>query len=358
MQYFKISNFKKLDKIFYKILISKYANWRTYCISCLQFIKPHPEYFIKYNYFFSNRLLLLIIIIFRCLPNLFFRISKWFLRKSEDFFYKCLNTKNNNFKEKKTDILIFTSLVNANTLNSRKNSNNDFIFGNIIRDLRQKYNVKIVYLNLTRINSRKLFDIFKKNDEIFILDKILSIKDELTLLKNQFIELINFLINFSIKQIGFQNYILILINIFSFETRNNFRLRFQIKKIIKKVKPQIVTLSYEGNCWEKCVFNVCKSLNDKNYCKTVGYQHAGIMKSQTIINHKYKKDFNPDFVLTSGKHNMKYFSKFFKKNKLFEIGSNRFVNNFDKNYNKKIENKKKKYFNIAGGNLRGDKDFI
>ena len=79
------------------------------------------------------------------------------------------------------------------------------------------------------------------------------------------------------------------------------------------------------------------------------------MKLQTIINHKYKKDFNPDFVLTSGKHNMKYLSKFFKKNKLFEIGLNRFFNNFKKNYKKKIENKKKNILILPEGTFEETK---
>ena len=64
---------------------------------------------------------------------------------------------------------------------------------------------------------------------------------------------------------------------------------------------------------EKNVFSVCKSIESEIQCKTVGYQHAGIMNYQTIINHNYKKKFNPDYIITSGKNNIKYFSKFLKR---------------------------------------------
>ncbi len=331
MNYYTIKNFKKLDNIFLKILNSNFSSWRTFCISNLQFIKPHPEYFIKYKYYLSKNFLIFIFFLIRCFLNLFLKVLKWFVRKIEDDILNIFYSKNNNLKEKKTDIIFITSLVNANTLSARKNSNNDFIFGNIIKHLRNRYKVKVIYLNLTRLNSKKIFNILKKNREIYVLDKILSISREFKILKSQFNEFFNLFLNLPIREIGIKNYILILINIFSYETRNNFRIRLQIEKIIKSLNPSLVTLSYEGNCWEKNVFSVCKSIESEIQCKTVGYQHAGIMNYQTIINHNYKKKFNPDYIITSGKNNIKYFSKFLKrgnkknKNKIYEIGSNRYL---------------------------------
>ena len=76
----------------------------------------------------------------------------------------------------------------------------------------------------------------------------------LKILKNQFNEFFNLFLNLPIREIGIKNYILILINIFSYETKNNFRIRLQIEKIIKSLNPSLVTLSYEGNCWGKKCF--------------------------------------------------------------------------------------------------------
>lgn len=333
MNYYTIKNFKKLDNIFFKILNSNYASWRTYCISNLQFIKPHPEYFIKYKYYLSKNFFNLTFFIIGCFFNLLLRVLKWFIRKSEDIFFNILNLSNNNINEKKTDIVFITSIVNSNTLNVRKNTNNDFIFGNIIKHLKTRYKVKVIYLNLTRVNSKKIFNILKNNKEIYILDKILSFKDELNILKNQFIELFNLLSNLPISEVKIKKFLLILIDIFSYETRNNFKIRLQINKLIKSFKPSLVTLSFEGNCWEKNVFKSCKDLERETQCKTIGYQHAGIINYQTVINHYYKKNFNPDFIITSGKNNMKYFSRFLRKDKkknkrkIFEIGSNRYFKN-------------------------------
>ena len=345
MDFYTIHNYKKLDKFFFKILNSKFATWRTYCVSTLQFIKPHPEYFIKYKLFFYKSKIIFIILFLQYFLTFFLRLLKWLIRKIEDDFLNVLNYTNNNFKKEQADIVIVTSLVNINTLSSRRNSNNDFIFGKIIKHLKRKYKVKIIYLNLTQLNSKKVFNILKKNKDIYILNKILSFKKEFEVFKNQLIELKNLIFNLSIKKLGFRNYILILMNIFSFETRNNFRLTLQLKDILREIKPSIVTLSYEGNCWEKSVFSICKNMQ-KSKCLSVGYQHAGVMNNQTIISHKYKNEFNPDFIITSGKINIRYFNRLFGKKikkKIFEIGSNRYI---EEKKNKTIKSIGNKFNNV------------
>ena len=143
MNSYTINNFKKLDRIFFNILNSNYSTWRTYCISSLQFIKPHPEYFVKYKYFFSNDIFSLLILIAIQTLNIFFKAFKFIIRKLEDDVLGILNYTNNNFQEKKTDVVFITSLVNSNTLSARKNSNHDFIFGNIIKHLRKKKKLRL-----------------------------------------------------------------------------------------------------------------------------------------------------------------------------------------------------------------------
>ena len=127
--------------------------------------------------------------------------------------------------------------------------------------------------------------------------------------------------NSSFEKNNFIFKLLLLINIFSYETKNNFRLRFQLKKILESIKPRICVVSFEGNCWEKIVFELCKKINKD--CKNIGYQHGGIIKNQHHIKRKYNENFNPDYILTSGKYNRKIFSKLIKPHKIIEIGSNR-----------------------------------
>jgi hypothetical protein len=315
-----IKDYKRLDLYFYKILLDKNATEITYCISILQFIKPHSEYFIKYKYFIIKRLYFIFIIFFL---DKFFRFIKWALRKLEDFFLSLSFNKTNNLDTKNNDIIFITNLVNTNTVKSRKNINNDFIFGNMICDLRINCNVKVFYINNTTSNSRKIFQELRHNNNILILKKILTFSEEISILLLQFVELKNLILILFLKKINLYQSLLIFNDLFSHETRNNIRLKIQLRKLINIYSPKIVVTNYEGHCWEKTVFNICKSINWSNII-TIGYQHGGIIKNQLSISRKYKKSYNPDYILTSGNINLDFFSNFFKnKNKLFEIGSNR-----------------------------------
>jgi hypothetical protein len=318
-----LKDFKKLDSYFYKILSDKFATDITYCISILQFLKPHTEYFFKYKYFIKNKPYIVLLFLFNFFFEKIFRFFKWIIREFEDFYLSLNSYKISNLDKNKTDIIFITCLVNANTLKSRKNVNSDFIFGNIISDLRVKHNVKVFYINNTIFNSRKVFEELNHNNNILILNKILSFPQEFLILFFQFREFKNLILNFFIKKIDFNKFFLIVYNLFSHETRNNIRLKIQLEKLIKIYSPKITVVSFEGHCWEKIVFNICKSINDVDI-KTVAYQHGGVINNQFSINRRYKKNYNPDYILTSGNINLCFFFKFFsEKNRLFEIGSNR-----------------------------------
>lgn len=341
VKYF-IRDFKKLDSFFYKILLDKKATENTYCISILQFIKPHPEYFIKYTFFINRKLYLMLLLFFNFFLDIFFRFIKWVIRNLEDLFLNFFLNKTNNLDDKKTDIIFITTLVNASTLKSRKNISNDFIFGNVISDLRTKYNVKVLYINNTTFNSRKIFYELKNNKNILILKKILPIFEEILVLLLQFAELKNLILNFFLRKIDLHKSLLIFNNLFSYETRNNIRLKNQLGELLKIYSPKVVVTSLEGHCWEKIVFNICKTISGINV-KTIGYQHAGIIKNQFSIYRKYKKNYNPDYILTSGNINLHFFYNFFpkKENKLYEIGSNRSNSLSKNNIIKKFFNNKK-----------------
>ena len=72
-----VKNFKKLEYFFYKILTDNKATNTTYCISIMQFIKPHPEYFIKYNFFINKSLYLIFKLFIFSLLDKLFRFTKW-----------------------------------------------------------------------------------------------------------------------------------------------------------------------------------------------------------------------------------------------------------------------------------------
>ena len=137
MQNFNIKIYEKFDKNFSYILKNKNSNWRIYCISLLQFIKPHTEYFAKYELFFTKNFFVFLIKLFKYFLNFNLKIFKWIIRLFENFLLQFFLRDNNNFKNNKTDIVFVTSIVNLNILKFRDNINKDFIFGSIINDLKK-----------------------------------------------------------------------------------------------------------------------------------------------------------------------------------------------------------------------------
>ena len=342
MGQYNLKNYKKLDRKFYKILMNKNSSWRTYCISLLQFIKPHTEYFVKYDLFFSNNFFYILFCFFNQTINLFLKLIKWLIKIMEELILGLFLKKTKNIKNFKSDIVFITCLVNSNTVSSRKNINKDFIFGSIIHNLRKSFNVKVIYINLTRKNSRLTFNQIKSNKDIIVLKKILSIKNEFLLFLEQIKELKNIIFNIPKKNISLYEILLISTNIFSYESRQNFRIKIQLSEILKKMKPKLSVVSFEGHCWEKLVFEICKREILDTKCRNIGYQHAGVISNQLHFKRKYRKNFNPDFLLTSGQQNQKHFYKIFsnKKNKLYDIGSNRHISVPKTTLIKKIKNNK------------------
>ena len=94
----------------------------------------------------------------------------------------------------------------------------------------------------------------------------------------------------SFKKINFFHKLLLLVDIFSYESKNNFRLRVQLKSHMKYIKPKMCVTSFEGHCWEKLIFDLSKKEN--NNCKNIGYQHGGVINNQTHLIRKFKKSFN------------------------------------------------------------------
>ena len=126
MKNYSLKTYKYLDAKFKSILMDKDASWRAYCISCLQFIKPHTEYFVKYDQMIEKNFLKFLSYLPFMVVNFILKIIKWQIRIMEDALLMFLNKKTKNYKQQDTDVVFVTCLVNTNTINSRKNLNKDF----------------------------------------------------------------------------------------------------------------------------------------------------------------------------------------------------------------------------------------
>ena len=88
----------------------------------------------------------------------------------------------------------------------------------------------------------------------------------------------------------------------SFESFNSIRIGIQIQEILKKVKPKVLLLTFEGYSWERSAISYTKKLNQNIKC--IGYIHSAVFDNQHAIFRNLTHSYNPDLFLTASE-NMK-----------------------------------------------------
>jgi hypothetical protein len=299
----KLQNAILLNTKLNKILNDKNSNELITAINSLHIIKLHNDYLKNQKFFYKNIFILIIQFFYNCA----FGTIKWIFRLLENYYFFIVNTKT--FFDKKKDIIFISFIQNLNFNRSK----NDFIYGKIFPFIKSKYkNTKILYLNLTTINSIKLSNHYK--NKLYIFDNILFIKDEIIILYLQFLQLKIFFFDFLLKRkISLVFYIRIIISIFTYQTKNNLRYLYQFKNLFLTNKIQVAFSTFEGHAWEKLFFFSSK-LN-KYKTRVFAYQHLGILGSKQMWIKKFNfNKFSPDLILTCGNINKK---KLIKYNKVF-----------------------------------------
>ncbi len=258
-----------------------------------------------------------------------FNLIKDYLFDSSTFYGNII------FKKKKTKqikCLFLSHLINETHLKNK----DDFYYGTLPGYLEKKnYHSLLILRNLTNQNSNL---IFQKNKR-FLKNKILLSKSatlikELKLILSIFKTYISLIklkkIDKDVKRFFINKNLLK----FAGSTYNNLKLLMQIEYIVKKYKPNYFFLTYEGHAWEKLIISQIK----KKYpnIKLCAYQFSIVTKFSSSIYLDIGKEFNPDFILTSGNYTKK---KFIKKNKrdtiCLNIGSNKFIKKVESDKNSK-----------------------
>ena len=118
-------------------------------------------------------------------------------------------------------------------------------------------------------------------------------------------------------------------------THSNYRLAISIQQFIKKNNIKRVFTTYEGHPWERLIFAMARKINPSVVC--IGYQHAILFKKQHAIKRKLEKNFEPDYILFSGKKGLNSFKAidYLPSNRLILFGTNR------------LETKRKKVLNLS-----------
>ena len=80
-------------------------------------------------------------------------------------------------------------------------------------------------------------------------------------------------------------------------TANNLRLKKQVSKILKTVKPKCIMVTYEGHAWERLIFSEARKIDSNIQC--IGYQHA-LINGQHAVYRSLGEKYDPDIMATSG----------------------------------------------------------
>ena len=270
------------NKFFYKFLLSKKSNFVSHAIS-----KIHNTYSTKHN-----RSKISISSITNVILS-YFDCKKTILKKRD-----------------KAEILIISNLVSLDSLNK------DLYFGNLDKILnKQKIKTIKAFRNFTDKGSTQLNKLVKNNNIIF--SKRTNYIDELIFLFITFKEALIFI--FLNKYYDIKRYI----NLKDFlSIISNLRLINQIEDLIKILNPKIIIFTYEGHAWERLLVNLCKK--KYKYIATVGYQFSPIKNNQIGFFRELKKDYNPDYLATSGQKTLTQITKRINFTKIFKLGSPNF----------------------------------
>ena len=215
------------------------------------------------------------------------------------------------------DSLFISHFLNKNFLVNK----DDFYFYSLPKKLQENNKRSLVaYINYTAEVNLK----WKHNEvEKITLPRYLSFFEEIKIRKALFKDAIKLL--FGPVKGSLLNKVKLnaAVEALSPSSHFNLRLGVQIGKLVQRVSPKRIYITYEGHPWERIVFAYARKINPNIKC--IGYQHALIFRKQHSIRRKLADQFEPDFILFSGPRAREQFinSQYLPKERLLLFGSNR-----------------------------------
>ncbi len=228
----------------------------------------------------------------------------------------------------------------------------DFYFYDLPQMISKIKNASLqLYINFTNQSSRNISNKWKNKRVVSqLLPKYLSpfqeIKIRGLLLREAFIILNTQTESNFERRLKYQA----ALSSLSTATHSNYRLAVLVKNYVKKNAVKRIFTTYEGHPWERLIFAMAREINPKIVC--VGYQHALIFRKQHAIRRKLAKNFEPDYILFSGKKGIKNFKsiKYLPLNRLILFGTNR-VETLNKKLTKAKSTKRNVFLMLPEGDL-------
>ena len=261
----KLSTYKKICKICNSFL--KKGNYLLYLnsISHLNIIREHPSYYNKYKNIKMNSIIIILI------KNLTFLFFQNFKNIFNSLFFLNNSKILRNFNKQKLEYLFISHKINSKMQNIYEDS---YIKDFILELDKRKTNYKVCYINNFKNYTNNKLNILNGN--------LLTFKDQIRILNKMFsMSFIVFLKYLKCSNKNKKNILLISsLNALSRDTYTNYRIYFEILKILKYIEVKHLLITFEGYAWEKLI-----SYNIKKYTKTkiIGYQHTGLSKYQNSI---------------------------------------------------------------------------
>lgn len=313
--------------------------------SWLHIIREHPIFLKSYFAIFKKGDISFALFLFRkIIQYMFFGGLKFIhslyrniIRKEQ---LKIINTS--------FDYMILSHLLNKDFLNRQS----DFYFHELPQKLQhQGGKVLMVYINYIGEVNHLIAKKWKSNEiDKLVLPRYLSTREELKIRALLISDAFKLLFSASngkrSRRIKFQA----AIESLSPASHFNLRLGFQIKQIVKKTKAKQLFTTFEGHPWERIAFAMARKSNPQIKC--VAYQHALIFRKQYAITRSLGINYNPDFILCSGKDGQEKLKKanLISKDKIICFGSNRTATALE-NVPIKIKQKRDTVLMLAEGDL-------
>ncbi len=298
-------------------------------VPILHVIREHPVFLEKYESLFEDeqsiagprgsRLLL-------------HRIkSQFLLILTRSYWWRASHKKNN-----KSDVLILSHLLNS----SHAGREVDFYFGDLPQQLhRHGYTSSIALVNHSGDQDISASGWSQSDIPRYVLSGSLGFFHEASLFLSCFIESLklnrykNKPVSSLVKKLAHRASGELIQGMAVY----NLRMGKQFERLVRKLDPAAIMITYEGHAWERIVFASARIA--KPGIKCWGYQHASLFRLQHGIIRNLAPAYNPDIIFTAGKIGLDHLTavKELKDTLVKIIGSNRYVNTGEE-ISKKINN--------------------
>ncbi len=282
--------YKALFEACDKILLHASSNLYTKAIGWLHFLNEHPVNLIKYDGVFHTSY-----------PKRFIKIRSFLFTVKKLIQYKTTAagwTSSNELPES-IDVLLVSHIVSDEHIGTKQ----DFYYGNLGDALNENgFSSAIVLRNQAPGgigNIAGKWGLETRTIRI-IFDEVLSIGEEWKLRKllASQIRWLKKLRKESVCDIDRRVIKLAQNQALSSLSIANLRFYFQIYRLILKLKPKSVVVTYEGHSWERLVFAAARKIDEKIRC--VGYQHTILFPRQHALKRSLGCNYDPDVIATTG----------------------------------------------------------